>query len=86
MKTRIKLSRETRILGSRYVRAILNNKTRTPEFSETVNLMRGKRFSELYAYEEVLQEVRFYYVGQADYERASKFRDIKERFHEDFLS
>ncbi len=77
------ISQQTLALGEEYTRHILSGRGSPPSLVET---LRGKPFSELYAYHDILDQRRQKKLSEADYNSAAKFRDIIESFRKDFLS
>jgi len=82
----VKCSRETLVLGVRYLKAIERREyLNGPEFGRLVRLLRGRNFSDLVAFSEKLAYVKQKYLERADFESAVRFRTLGDKWAVDIL-
>jgi len=82
----VKCSRETVVLGAKYLRAIEERESLNgPEFGRLVRLLRERSFSDLVAFSEMLDWVKQKYLDRADYVNAARFRELGDNWNVNIL-
>jgi len=82
----VKVSRETVVLGAKYLRAVERREYLTgPEFGELVRLLREKDLRGLVAFSDMLGYVKQRHLDRQDYESAARFRALENDWNVNIL-